>query len=666
MKMKTQTDDSSPALCNVKLKTCHARFLPLHTSTTTNNCLASFSWTRSTWLPYGSGQKDTLIHWNPGHAQTRWIGRFFTLDKIDNQHREPAQRHGTETQHRATAEQHQSATPHHALHILQNFIRLLLDTFLRFHKLTNSFSYYLNWRFDEEHPYRVQQSDHDQDFTDSPEHTAATSAAVSHPDQVFLYSLEQPAAIPAAVYQLGPRLQERHYLPAEMSAAVTLGGADVHMIDDDDNSDLPTEDDNVTEYSMTSEDYPRDSELEDSDEEDARSHISLSSTDEPEVPPVHDVDWKTLTPSQRMSYERMFGDLPQEPLNGSWNFTEDYQAELDQQCRDYNKIYPLEDWLIPPQEAQAVFNGVLERLRKRTVGVPIFTPGINMGQPRQQPFPFAQQQQQQQQQHYYQHQQQQQFQNGGMVMGMHPGPMRGTSYMPQGHPGIPRPLMMNDPNNRGFRNAPPTMVTRPPLKAPTPPYPTRERPDFRKTVGKSAGRGGKTRRQAETDEFPWNRQLDFIKAREVLKTGDTWDFSAYDKATIEAMNATRLRNGPVLAKQEMEITMKQSKPLHIPHILSCHLLTLYQSNHVTRPRVRAHKQTLRRAQKMTVSVMLRLSAKSRSRKMARVDCASKEAERRVVLLVKPAPTHITLEISPSLRRKTRNLRLRWACIHPKC
>ena len=194
-----------------------------------------------------------------------------------------------------------------------------------------------------------------------------------------------------------------------------------------------------------------------------------------------------------------------------------------------------------------------------------------MGQSRQQPFPFAQQQQQQQQQQqYYQQQQQQQFQNGGMLMGMHPGQMRGTAYMPPpGHPGMPRQLMMNDPNHRGFRNVPPTMVTRPPLKAPTPPYPTRARPDFRKTVGKSAGRGGKTRRQAETDEFPWNRQLDFIKAREALKIGDTWDFSVYDKATIEAMNATRARNGPVLAKQEMQITLKQSKPSHVPHILSC-------------------------------------------------------------------------------------------------
>ena len=161
-------------------------------------------------------------------------------------------------------------------------------------------------------------------------------------------------------------------------------------------------------------------------------------------------------------------------------------------------------------------------------------------------------------------------------MGMHPGPMRGTTYMPQGQqamPGMPRPLMMNDPNNRNFRSVPPTMITRPPPKAPTPPYPTRARPDFRKTVGKSAGRSGKTRRQAETDEFPWNRPLDFIKARVASKTEATWDYSAYDESTLADMTRTRAHNEPVVAELEREITMKQSKPLYFRPEWSAHLLT---------------------------------------------------------------------------------------------
>ena len=471
------------------------------------------------------------------------------------------------------------------------------------------------------------------------------------------------------------------------ASAVTLGSKpDVNMIDVDKGDAAIESDDNVSEYSFTSEDYPHESELEDSDEDDARSHISLSSTEEPEVFPVDGVVWDDLSPSQRICYERMFGSLPQQPLHNSWSFTEDYQAEIDHLCNNYIKVYTLDKWLIPPQEAHATRDGMVERMRKRTLGIPIFAdrtiqlhpgqtllsqplmqaapPGVNIGQSRHQPFPFAQQQQQQ---HYYQ--QQQQLQNGGMLMGMHQGPMRGTTYMPQvqqAMPGMPRQLMMNDPNNRSFRSVPPTMITRPPPKAPTPPYPTRTRPDFRKTVGKSAGRSGKTRRQAETDEFPWNRDLDFIKARVASKTEATWDYSAYDEATIANMKATRERNEPVVAALERDITMKQSKLLYFPPKPSVHILTQHQSNHVTRVKPRVLKRTPTPAQIMMPSVMLKLSARLMSKMMAKASYASREAGRRVVLLAKPATTHTILETSPLLQRRIRNLPLRWACIHPKC
>jgi hypothetical protein len=97
MQMKTQTK----RLFTFKLKTCHARFLPLHTSNN-NQQLAGFLLLDSLYLAtLRIWRKETLIHWNPGYAQTRWIGRFLTLDKIDNQHREPAQSNG-----KATTEQH--------------------------------------------------------------------------------------------------------------------------------------------------------------------------------------------------------------------------------------------------------------------------------------------------------------------------------------------------------------------------------------------------------------------------------------------------------------------------------------------------------------------------------------------------------------------------------
>jgi hypothetical protein len=666
----------SSRLCNIKLENL-PRLLPAAPHFNNNHRqLAGFLLLDSLYLAPDLTHKDiTHIHWNPGHARNRKIDPGFTLDKFGN--REPAQRTSTETTAaettaaEATAHRQQSSgkAPHHVPHFTScprnTLFACYLTRFLHFHeKLTNSFSaspYYTEWESDDESPYRVQQSDRRFVFP----HPVKMPAAATPSGEPDVYMIdeddndlptravnEKDSALPAEdvhedskVQQVDPQLSDALELPT----------------DDDD--------DNVTEYSFTSADYVHESELEDSDDDDARSHISLSSTDEPEVPSVHDVVWKDLIPSQRVNYERLvFGTLPQEPLNGSWSFTEDYQAEVDQMCINYNKIYSLKEWLIPAQEAHAVFEGVLDRLRKRAAGIPVFAPrpGVNMGQPMQQPSTFAQhqhhQQHQQQQQHQHYYQQQQQFQNGGMLMGMHPGPMRGTTYMPpQGHPGMPRQLLMNDPNTRGFRNAPPTMITRPPLNGPTPPYPTRERPDFRKTVGKSAGRGGKTRRQAETDEFPWNRQLDFIKAKAEMKTDPTWDYSAYEKTTIENMNATRARNGPVLAQLELGITMKQSKSLHVPPVYLS-LLTLYQSNPAT-AKARTLKRTLKQVQKMTANTKMMLSARLRLRKTARVDCGSKEVERR---LAKPAATHTIREALLLLRMQTQPSRLQWACTHPRC
>lgn len=125
---------------------------------------------------------------------------------------------------------------------------------------------------------------------------------------------------------------------------------------------------------------------------------------------------------------------------------------------------------------------------------------------------------------------------------------------------MPRKLKINVAD-RGNKEA--TLQIPVPLNAPTPPYPTRDRPDQRKTVGK-AGRG-KTRRQAEADEFPWNRQLDFIAARDALQVKDTWDMSVYDAAMLAEMTETRRRNGPVVTVLEDEITAKQSKSVPHPH-----------------------------------------------------------------------------------------------------
>lgn len=372
--------------------------------------------------------------------------------------------------------------------------------------------------------------------------------------------------------------------------------------------DAEEDDDNVTEHSFKSEDYPHGSEMEDSDD-DARSHISLSD-DEPEVPAVGDINWATLNIEQRVQYERMFGFVHQRPINGSWNFTENYQHEVDEQCMNYLKTFKLKEWVVPFHEAEFILNSVLDRVRMRAIGINHYgpqlphghaghpqngphqyaqspmslqngvvpehhtlrsqpslqpmavPPGVKMGQPMNQQMPFAQP-------HHYQ--------NGGLPMGMHlnqsmrargypmPGQMlqqgmRQNMGPPQGIPNkASRKLKLNV-----SKGGEPSFMAPPPLKAPTPPYPMRPRPDARKTVGK-AGRG-KTRRQAEADEFPWNRELDFIAARIASKSKDTWDDSVYDVTMLEEMARTRVRNEPVVAALEREISIKQSKCLLNPVI----------------------------------------------------------------------------------------------------
>ena len=390
-------------------------------------------------------------------------------------------------------------------------------------------------------------------------------------------------------------------------APARLDGQDADMMDID-NCQSDLEDDNVTEYSFKSEDYPHDSELEDFDDEDARSHISLSD-DEPEVPSViAPVNWMELTPNQRVEYEHMFGSIYQQPLNGSWTLTENYHRLLDEQCLTYLEAFGPEEWVLPRHDTESILNRLLDRVRMRKnrgkvygppvphnnssrppsgsqrhsqgplphsghpvsanqmlrsqpsaqpMGVP---PGVNLGQPLRQPMAFAQPQ-------YYQ--------NGGLPAGLHSGqPSRGPLYpMPGQMPPQPilplrsnmvrpakppRKLKINVADHGHKEQASPAPL---PLKAPTPPYPTRDRPDQRKTVGK-AGRG-KTRRQAEADEFPWNREMDFIAARDASQDKDSWDDSVYDPAMLAEMARTRVRNEPVVAVLEDEITAKQSKSMFI-------------------------------------------------------------------------------------------------------
>lgn len=100
---------------------------------------------------------------------------------------------------------------------------------------------------------------------------------------------------------------------------------------------------------------------------------------------------------------------------------------------------------------------------------------------------------------------------------------------------------------------PPPPPPTPPPPPETPPYEPRMKPDeIRKKV---TPKGRSIRKQAEADEFPWNRQnLDYDHE----KTNATWDDSIYDQQTLEDMSAIRKENEPHITKIDNEQQEAQS------------------------------------------------------------------------------------------------------------
>lgn len=111
-------------------------------------------------------------------------------------------------------------------------------------------------------------------------------------------------------------------------------------------------------------------------------------------------------------------------------------------------------------------------------------------------------------------------------------------------------------NNRDSRGrakkieTPPSESAAPP---PIPPYEKREKPTERNAFNKSGRRN--MRRQAEAEEFPWNRDMDFTEA----KANATWDDSIYDPATLDSMAETRKHNGPIIERIDAEEAERQRK-----------------------------------------------------------------------------------------------------------
>ncbi|KAK4552789.1 hypothetical protein LTR86_010123 [Recurvomyces mirabilis] len=156
---------------------------------------------------------------------------------------------------------------------------------------------------------------------------------------------------------------------------------------------------------------------------------------------------------------------------------------------------------------------------------------------------------------YYQspHQMPHQHQHTHQQMQMQPNQMGPPQPMPPsyGHNQARPPVSLRAPKPK---KATPQPATTPP-PAPVPPYSRCERPGKSEPRYGGATKTGKrgARKQAEAEEFPWHRALDFVKERDDA----TWDESKYDKTIMEQMSIVRRLNVPVIIAIDDELAEKQ-------------------------------------------------------------------------------------------------------------
>ncbi|CAK1355758.1 hypothetical protein CB0940_00551 [Cercospora beticola] len=391
--------------------------------------------------------------------------------------------------------------------------------------------------------------------------------------------------------------------------------------------DVGDEDDEVEEYDFSNEpQYVEDTDDEDLDD-DARSVITLSS--EPSTPnepecPIEPRPWAHFSEKQREVWELMYSNVTPFAMSGSWAVTEEYQREKDMEMLRYLEDHPLDDWVITKSLAHSAHNQLLERMRWRNFGIPIYgrdrvpvwspdgsrPPPPQAGMPPSRgarptpPGPVPSQhipgplygQLVPHLQHPGPHMHPPmppQMQPPQQRMGPAPHPNRGQlppgvlPSQPYAHPmppqhgqpgphavgpaqnmpysiplgtyvGHPVPSTYTGPPMRVIPSGPhipkpprkprekkeTPMAGTPPPAAPVPPYPARTKPEEAQRPMKRAPRGsnkaGKRpqRRQAEAEEFPWTRQIDFPEA----KKNATWDDTIYDRATLDDMEDTRRHN----------------------------------------------------------------------------------------------------------------------------
>ncbi|KAK0948530.1 hypothetical protein LTR29_000162 [Friedmanniomyces endolithicus] len=348
-------------------------------------------------------------------------------------------------------------------------------------------------------------------------------------------------------------------------------------------------------------------------------------------------------PTERHAVELMYCEVQLTPLQGTWEATEVYQAHKDKEMLRYIIDYPLGQWVIPKEHAQAAYQRLLERNRWRGLGIRVYsmqqmpqtapstfynhrpphmaTPGPQPNRPmavyggshdggRTSSMPQQQQMQMQMQMnmahrpppgpamppptqvlpsqqhampsnaHHYPHPQlmmgppplpspQSQYRHGPYGQMQQLGGQNGTNpsgnyhqqhigyvNVPSTYPGMigMAPNAMPSTGLSGHSLGAGNKTKKSPAAqtlGPTPPYDVRDRPAERKTYSKA----GK-RKQAEPDEFPWNRQIDFVREKDV-PAHLRWDIRDYNPHILDAMAVVRSHNAPIIHKIDKELAEKQ-------------------------------------------------------------------------------------------------------------
>ena len=127
-----------------------------------------------------------------------------------------------------------------------------------------------------------------------------------------------------------------------------------------------------------------------------------------------------------------------------------------------------------------------------------------------------------------------------------------------------------------------------------------------KVTNKSARRNG--RKQAEADDLPWARDMDFKEAR----ANATWDDSIYDPKTLAAMEAVRTHNAAVITQLDGKIAEQQRKETSIPDRIAQQELIESQVSHVS-PKKTIRKTPIHRNSRLRDAKVAGRRAKPRTK-----------------------------------------------------